>query len=219
MLVKFFLVFLWITFTIYAFFFSPASSPNTLDLIVNLSTGKWQGIEPLLVSLFNLMGILPLIYTCFLLIDGRGQKIPAWLFAGASFGLGAFALLPYLIFRQPNPNWTGEEKNRWQKIADSRWVGIILLAVFLLILGQGVLTGNWDDFIGQWQTSKFINVMGLDFCCLSFLFLTLLPDDMSRRGIENKAFYWTIAIIPLIGSSLYLCCRPPLKNGIEGLTT
>jgi hypothetical protein len=215
---KFFLVFLWIAFTIYAFFFSPDSEPNTLDLILNLSTGKWQDINPLLVSLFNLMGILPAIYTCFLLIDGRGQKIPAWLFAVASFGLGAFALLPYLILRQPNPNWTGE-KDIWIKIADSRWMGMVLLAVFLLLLEWGILLGDWSNFIDQWQRSKFINVMGLDFCCLSFLFLTLLSDDMSRRGIENKVFYWTIAVIPLIGSLLYFCCRPPLKSEADRLAT
>jgi hypothetical protein len=214
MLIKISLISLWIIFTIYAFFFSPASDPNTLDLILNLSTGKWQDINPLLISLFNLMGILPMVYTCFLLIDGRGQKIPAWLFATASFGLGAFALIPYLIFRQPNPNWTGE-KNNWLKIADSRWTGIVLLVMFLVILGRGVFTGDWNDFIQQWHSSKFINVMGLDFCCLNVLFLALLPDDLNRRDIQNKSFYWSIASIPLIGSLLYLCLRPQLNRTIE----
>jgi hypothetical protein len=210
MLIKFCLTFLWIIFSVYAFFFSPAADPNTVNLILNLSTGKWQDINPYLTSLFCLMGVMPAIYTCYLLVDDRGQKVPALPFAIASFGLGAFALLPYLIFRRSNPNWTGE-KNIWIKIADSRWTGIVLLAMFLLWLGKGIFTGDWNDFIEQWHNSKFINVMGLDFCCLNVLFLTLLPDDMNRREIENKGLFWTIAAIPLLGSLLYLCLRPPLN--------
>lgn len=83
--------------------------PNTLELITNLSTGKWAGINPLIVSLFNLMGVFPLIYSCLLFIDGRGQKIPAWIFATISMGVGAFALLPYLALRQPNPTFPGQK--------------------------------------------------------------------------------------------------------------
>jgi hypothetical protein len=212
--VKNFLILLLTTFCIYAFFFSPAADPNTLELIINLSTGNWQGIEPLVIYLFNLMGILPLIYTCFLLIDGRGQSIRAWIFAAASFGLGAFAILPYLILRQPNPDWTGE-KDLWVKIADSRWTGVILLAIASVLLFQGWATGDWANFVRQWQSSKFINIMGLDFCCLNFLFLVLIADDLHRRGVENSLFYRSIILIPFFGSLLYLCCRPPLKTDVN----
>jgi hypothetical protein len=34
----------------------------------------WSNINPLIIALFNLMGILPLIYACILLVDGSGQK-------------------------------------------------------------------------------------------------------------------------------------------------
>ncbi|HEY9708000.1 MAG TPA: DUF2834 domain-containing protein, partial [Oculatellaceae cyanobacterium] len=86
---------LWVSVVAYAFLLAPPDQPNTVELIKNLSTGKWEGINPLIVTLFNIMGIWPLIYGCLVFIDGREQKIPAWLFASASFGVGAFALLPY----------------------------------------------------------------------------------------------------------------------------
>jgi len=83
---------LWIGFAAYAFIFAPPNQPDTFELIKNLSTGEWQGINPLIISLFNLMGILPLIYSCMVFIDGKGQTIPGWLFATFSFGVGAFVM-------------------------------------------------------------------------------------------------------------------------------
>ena len=109
---------IWIAFSIYAFVFAPPNQPDTLDLIINISSGNWDGINPLIIAVFNVMGILPAIYACFLLFDGRGQKIKAFPFVAASFGVGAFAILPYLALRQANPKWEGE-KNWLLKILDS----------------------------------------------------------------------------------------------------
>jgi hypothetical protein len=98
---------LWLGVITYAFLLAPPNQPETPELIKNLSTGKWEGINPLIIALFNIMGIWPMIYGALMFIDGRQQKIPAWLFATASFGVGAFALLPYLALRQPNQEFTG----------------------------------------------------------------------------------------------------------------
>ncbi|MCZ0903518.1 DUF2834 domain-containing protein, partial [Microcoleus sp. HI-ES] len=106
---------IWIAFSTYAFVFAPPDSPETITLITNLSTGKIADINPLIVAFFNIIGVWPLIYSCVLFADGRGQKIPAWLFAVLSFGVGAFALLPYLALREPNPEFSGH-KNIFLKI-------------------------------------------------------------------------------------------------------
>jgi len=68
---------LWVSLAVYAFFLAPPNQPDTLELIKNLSTGKWEGINPLIVSLFNIMGIWPMIYSCLVFIDGREQKNPS----------------------------------------------------------------------------------------------------------------------------------------------
>ncbi|GAB4229676.1 MAG: hypothetical protein Kow0049_11240 [Stanieria sp.] len=207
---------IWLTFVSYAFLFAPATQPNTFDLIVNLSTGNWDNINPLVIALFNLMGVLPGIYACFLFIDGDGQKIKAAPFAIASFGVGAFALLPYLALRQPNPTWQGD-KNFFIKIVDARLTGIILIIAAIVLLSFGLIYGNWADFIYQWQTSKFIHVMSLDFCLLVLLLPTLVNDDFSRRNINNNWLFWAIALVPLFGTLIYLCLRPPLPENIYKL--
>jgi len=209
---------LWVSFLAYAFLFAPPQQPDTFDLITNLSTGNWDGINPLIIALFNIMGILPLAYACFVFIDGRGQKIPAWLFATVSFGVGAFALLPYLALRQPNPEFPGS-KNIVLSILDSRWLGVILTLGTLVLLGFGILNGDWANFIQQWQTSRFIHVMSLDFCLLCLLFPALVGDDMARRGWNNPVLFWAVALIPLIGSLVYLCLRPPLPDAEEAMAT
>ncbi|MGB5959623.1 MAG: DUF2834 domain-containing protein [Coleofasciculaceae cyanobacterium] len=199
---------LWLGLVIYAFVFAPPDQPDTIELIKNLSTGKWDGINPIIVSLFNIMGVLPLIYSALTFIDGRQQKIPAWLFSTASFGVGAFALLPYLALREPNQEFTGS-KNLFLKILDSRLLGIALTIGAIFLLSYGLFNGNWADFIQQWKTSRFIHVMSLDFCLLCLLFPALLGDDMAKRGIKNSSLFW-VAMLPLIGPLLYLCIRPPL---------
>jgi hypothetical protein len=204
---------LWLGFVTYAFVFAPPNQPDTLELITNLSTGKWAGINPLIVSLFNLMGVFPLIYSCVLFIDGRGQKIPAWIFVVFSMGVGAFALLPYLALRQPNPTFPGQ-KNTFLKILDARLTGVVLSIVAIALVAYGLGKGDWADFVRQWQTSRFIHVMSLDFCLLCGLFSALLGDDMARRGMNNSAIYWLTVLVPLFGALVYLCVRPPLSSEV-----
>jgi hypothetical protein len=202
---------LWVSVVAYAFLLAPPNQPDTIELIKNLSTGKWEGINPLIIALFNIMGIWPMIYSALMFIDGRQQKIPAWLFAAASFGVGAFALLPYLALREPNQEFSGS-KDIVLKLLDSRWLGVALTLGTLVLLGFGLFKGDWGNFIEQWQTSRFIHVMSLDFCLLCLLFPALLGDDMTRRGLKNSQLFWAVALLPLIGPLLYLCVRPPLLD-------
>ncbi|MEG3897217.1 MULTISPECIES: DUF2834 domain-containing protein [unclassified Microcoleus] len=209
---------LWIAFTTYAFVFAPPDSPETIALITNLSTGKIADINPLIVALFNIMGVWPLIYSCVLFADGRGQKIPAWLFATLSFGVGAFALLPYLALREPTPEFSGT-KNVFLKVLDSRFTAIVLTLGAAALVSFGLTKGDWYDFIGQWQSSRFIHVMSLDFCMLSVLFPALLADDMARRGMQNAAAFWAVTLVPLFGPLAYLCTRKSLpENAAETVT-
>ncbi|MGB3404764.1 MAG: DUF2834 domain-containing protein [Microcoleaceae cyanobacterium] len=200
---------IWIGLIVYAFAFAPPNQPDTFQLIKRLSTGDWDGINPLIVALFNLMGIWPLIYSCVVIADGRLQSIPAWPFTLTSFGVGAFALLPYLGLRQPNPKFSGD-KNLLIRILDSRITGIILTLIALTIVSYGLIGADWSNFITQWQTDRFIHVMSLDFCLLALLFPSLLRDDMAKRGMNNNFLFWGVTLLPLFGPLLYLCIRDRL---------
>jgi hypothetical protein len=200
---------LWLGFISYATLLAPPNQPDTLTLIQNLSTGKWEGINPLVVALFNIMGIWPVLYACLLLIDGRVQRVPAWIFTAGSFAVGAFALLPYLALRHPNPTFSGQ-KDRLLKVLDSRWTGGLAALGAIGFVIYGLTAGNWSDFIQQWQTDRFIHVMSLDFCLLCLLFPALLGDDMARRGLKDQRIFWAVALLPLLGASAYVALRPPL---------
>lgn len=202
---------IWLGFILYAFMFSPPDRPEDLELIKNMSLGNWEGINPVILGEFNLMGIWPMIYGCLLFFDGKGQKIPAFPFAFASFFVGAFALLPYLALRESNPEFKGE-KNWFLKLQESKILGILITIGVIICLGLAILKGDWLDFIAQWKNSRFLNVMTLDFCLLSVLFPTLLKDDFKRRNIQINSLYWLISLLPLLGPCFYLCFRPSLPN-------
>ena len=205
---------IWLTFVGYAFFFSPPDDPNTLDLIINLSRGQWEGINPYIICLFNIMGILPFIYASFLIIDGRGQKIMATPFVIGSFFLGAFALLPYFAFRQSDTAFTGD-KTKIIQILDSRFFAILTTLGCLALIGIAITKGDWQDFFIQWQNNKFINIMTLDFCCLSLLFPTIIDDDIKKRDISNPEIFRILSFIPLLGALIYICCRSSLNVATE----
>jgi hypothetical protein len=203
---------LWLGFTIYAFGFAPPDRSNTLQLIIDLSTGKWAGINPLVISLFNLMGILPMVYACLILIDGKTQKIPAGLFSAAAFGVGAFAILPYLALRiSPSPA-SQIDRRGMLKLVDSRWLGVALTIGSIGLLSYGMMQGNWADFVSQWQTNRFIHVMSLDFCLLTLLLPVLITDDIDRRNFTNPQAIKILSLIPLFGGLIYLCIRPNLPD-------
>jgi hypothetical protein len=202
---------LWIGFVGYAFVLAPPDRPDTFTLIKNLSTAQYEGINPLIIALFNIMGVLPLLYGCLIYTDGRMQKIPAWLFSTASFAVGAFALIPYLALREPNSSFEGE-KTRWLKLMDSRWLGGLIAIASLSLLVYGFTSGDWSDFVQQWQTSRFIHVMSLDFCLLCLLFPVLLEDDMTRRGLNDRRIFWAVTLVPLLGAIAYVTIRPPVPD-------
>lgn len=207
---------LWLAFVGYAFLGAPPDDPQTLDLITRLSTGQWQGINPLVVALFNLMGLWPVAFAALLLWDGHlrrsaarpsgkaavapakggnsekggssegvGESVPAWPFVAASFGLGAFAIVPYLVLRSPASQLQKlnvSSPSALLRILNSPWLWAGLALGAILLLTYGLTQGNWEDFVQQWQTHRFIHVMTLDFCLLTLLFPFLAQTDLRRRG-------------------------------------
>lgn len=203
---------IWLAFVLYAIFLAPAAGgQETLDLIINLCLIKWQGINPIIIAIFYIMGVFPWIYAAFILFDSPGQKISAYPFFIASIGFGAFALLPYFAFRKPNTTWNGE-KNQLLRVLDSRLMAMISSITIVVFIFWGLIKGDWLDFIAQWETSQFIHIMSLDFCLLCLLFLDILQDDMERRGIKQNHFFWLAGLIPLFGALVYWCLRPQLPE-------
>lgn len=211
MTLKFVLLIVWALFVGYTLKLAPLEQPGTLTLMEKMIKLDLEGVNPYAFTLFSLMGVWPLVYACFMFIDERMQKVPAWPSFLASNGSGAIGMMPYLLLRESPPEFSGK-KDFWIKIFDSRLTGIALLLSTIGLVGYAVVYGNLPAFIEQLQTSRFLYLMSLDFTLLYLVFPTLLGDDMVRRGLNDSRIFWAVAIAPLIGPLIYLCLRPPLPE-------
>ncbi|OUL30432.1 hypothetical protein BV372_21940 [Nostoc sp. T09] len=201
---------LWAGFIAYIVFLAPPLHlDETLALLKNIFTFNWAAINPIILSLFSLVGIWLLIYSGLLFIDGRMQRIAFWPFAIASVGSGVLGLLPYLALREPNQQFSGQ-KDAFLNLLDSRLYGIILTLSTVVLLTYGFAFGDWGDYVQQFQSDRFINGMSLAFCLFYLLFPTVVGDDMARRRFPNAQVFLAVVFVPLLGSVAYLCLRPPL---------
>lgn len=203
---------IWIGFIVYVLFFAPPLPPDAFQPIQSLLSGQIPSINPVIVSLFSLVGIWLLIYSALIFPDGRMQSLPAWLFMLASVATGVIALIPYLALRQPNQEFTGEE-DLWLAILNSRTTGVILTISAIALVLFAVLWGDWAGFVQTFLTNRFVHGMSIAFglFCVLFPYPTLLQDDMARRGLTpNSQLFWLVAWVPLFGPLAYLCLRPSL---------
>lgn len=201
---------LWAGFIAYILLLSPPLHlDKTLTLLKNILTFQWTEINPMILSLFSLVGIWLLIYSSLLFIDGKMQWIPFWPFAIASIGSGVLGLLPYLALRQSNQEFDGQ-KDAFLRLLDSRLYGIILTLSTFVLLAYGFAFGNWENYVEQFLSDRFINGMSLAFCLFYLLFPTVLNDDMARRRLNKFWIFLAVVFVPLLGSLVYLCLRPPL---------
>ncbi len=210
---------IWAGFIAYIVFLAPPIHwQETLTLLRKILTVQRADINPIILSLFSLIGVWILIYSCVLFFDGRMQKMPFWPFALASVGSGVIGLIPYLALREANQEFAGE-KDAFLQVLDSRSTGLFLTLFTIGLLGYGFLAGNWGDFIQQFQSDRFIHGMSLAFCLFCLLFPTVLGDDMARRGyLSNSQLFWAISLVPLLGPLAYLCWRPQLRASTAEVT-
>lgn len=203
---------IWVSFILYVLLFAPPLQPDTFQPLQQLLSGQIPYINPVIISLFSMVGIWLLIYSCLIFPDGRMQKLPAWVFILASAGTGVLALIPYLALREPNQQFNGE-KDGWLSLLDSHLSGYILALSTVVLFAFALFLGDWSAFAYEFLTNKFIHGMSLAFClfCLLFPYPTLLQDDMARRGLTpDSQLFGLTALIPLLGPLMYLCLRPPL---------
>jgi hypothetical protein len=214
---------LWGGFIVYIILFAPALHlDSTLKLLKNLITFQWAAINPVILSLFSLVGIWLLIFSSLLFFDGRMQSIRFYPFALASIASGTIGLIPYLALREPNQSFTGK-KDAFLKVLDSRFFTVSLTITTLGLLGYALIFGDWNAFINEFISDKFINGMSIAFWLFYLVFPTqILDDDIGRRNWNSETmgqFYLFIALVPLFGPLVYLCLRPPMLESNTAVYT
>lgn len=104
----------------YVFNLAPNQTPSRdmyfLQKLLNLKGDDGFRMNGVLVSLWNIMGLWPMVYSMLLLPTGRSSKgsVPVWPFAVLSFFGGVYALIPYFVLWKPPPPPVEEaELSRW----------------------------------------------------------------------------------------------------------
>ncbi|MYL34605.1 hypothetical protein GLW08_14140 [Pontibacillus yanchengensis] len=190
---------IWILFISYALFLAPINEGDYSFLNQMFSL---QYTDPLLISVFTLLGIWPIVY-CILLLENDRASIKAWPFALGSFVLGAFSLLPYFVFHIEKRRVKNRTPKQVQAILSNRGLYILLLLLTILVMAFGIYFGNVQVYAQAFMQSRFVHVMTIDFAVLTLL---------SMLGIAHHAYYlherskrlWWLGIIPIIGALLYL---------------
>lgn len=204
----------WLGFIIYVALFAPPLKPDIFQANQALLIEQILNINPVVISLFSLVGIWLMIYSCLVFPDGKTQHLPAWAFMLASVATGIVALIPYLALREPNQEFS-RQKDIWLNWLDSKSTGVILTVSTLFLVAYALFFGDWSEFIHEFLTNRFIHAMTVAFCLFGLLFPypTLLEDDMARRGLTSDLqLFRLVAWIPLFGPLTYLCIRPPLQS-------
>lgn len=185
---------IWLLLIGYAVFLTPSgASPSPVALL----TGDWDGIDALVIVVFNTLGIFPMVFLTLLLLNDK-QKWPAWPFAILSFVVGAFSLLPYFAFGDRPANRSLRTPGWLYRIISSRaWLLVILIlwvANFAILLRGFSLQAYAEAF----QTSGLVATMSVDWLVLWGL--SIYAVYRFHPEAKSKALAW----IPVAGPILVL---------------
>lgn len=205
----------------YAAAIAPAQTPYRdqyfIEKLVGLRSNDGFVINTILWCEFFIMGLWPVVYSALLLPSARNQKSgpPAWPFLTLSFGVGAFALLPYFgLWQPPPPKVTKAELSKFPlNLLENKLVayGALLSGLGLLVTAGLAGEAQWTEMYQYVRESRFINVMSVDFLTLSTLAPFWVYNDMStRRWLDKGSWLLPVSLVPYLGPALYLVLRPPL---------
>lgn len=193
---------------LYSVYIAPKGDPPG-NLFVELALGRGPAKNPAVWGVFQLLGVVPLMYWALLFPDGRGQKIWAWPFAFGMMAVGTFSLVPYLILRRPYTAAAPGAHNLAVRWFAGRPFAVFVAAALVSLLAYITLFGNLADYVHWFRVSNFVHVMTIDLLVLILLFPLLLHDDMARRGVSDESVLGRVALgLPLLGPAWYLVRRP-----------
>jgi len=193
---------------LYAVYLAPKSDPPG-NLFMELALGQGPARNPAVWGVFQLLGVVPLMYWDLLFPDGRGQRVWAWPFALGMMAFGAFSLLPYLILRRPYIAPLPGPRSLAVRWFGGRPFAIFAAAALVALLFVIMVWGNLANYVFWFRHSNFVNVMTVDLLVLTLLFPALLRDDMARRGMDGESTLGRIALgVPLLGPAWYLARCP-----------
>lgn len=201
---------LWALSVGYLLFFAPAEEQYTMNQMQALFTFEQTSMNPLVIALFNSLGVWPLLFTAFLFTDPGGGRMKAWPFAVLSFGAGAFALMPYIALRKESPRLV--KPGAVGSVTGSKVFAVLLVllsaALIIFAVGNFQPGGLWEAF---WSY-HLVHTMVIDFVLFALLAVYMIKKDAEKRHVTLTPKQWVLFSIPLLGTALYLLYRPGWKK-------
>ncbi|MEM6296556.1 MAG: hypothetical protein AAGA54_35145 [Myxococcota bacterium] len=194
----------WVAALAVVFGFGPPPTDTTSDEVVRMLTGRVEGIEPLVVMLFSMLGVWPVAMGMLLWPEQGSSRVPYWPFGLLSMGLGMYGLGPYFAARDPKGALSMGRFGGWTQSRGLAW-GLFVLSVALL--GYGVALGNGAAFADRFATEQFIFAMTVDWGLFAVAAAVVVRQDAIRRDAAGLAW---MGAVPLFGVLVYLARRPRL---------
>lgn len=163
----------------YAVFFAPGAGGGDDVIFQSLIRGEFDHVDPLVTAVFSSLGVYPAIFLMLLVRLDR-HRVPAWPFALLSFGLGAFAVLPWFVVRGK----IVQDKPRGPDWLHQAVRSKILLSL-LLVLSAGLwltaFTGSIGAYAEAFQTSHLVSVMTVDLFVIFWLCFWIFRQEFDER--------------------------------------
>jgi len=204
------LALVWIAGWVHVIWFTPQDGSSTLEFLAAVMRRDDELVDPLIFTVFNLLGIWPLVMVAMLVQDDQG-RLKAWPFAFSSMVLGNSALYVYLFFRRPQTGLVAP-MGALVRFAESKVLAVFLLVSTVLLLAYGSVQGSLEAYAMAFETQAFVSFMTVDFVLFSIAFAAILPDDLRRRGMPTGGWTWLYALVPALGAVIYLTVRAPLTD-------
>ncbi|MGD7009074.1 hypothetical protein [Metabacillus sp. 84] len=185
---------------IYALFFATGQGGMEDPILQAFLSGEFGKLDPLVTMVFSFLGIFPFFWTA-LYFRSDQYAVPAWPFALLSFGLGAFALLPYLFFRKKEKKARPRVQNIGYALS-SRWAMLTLLLITLFLYIYGLLFGSFIGYKEAFLQSSLVSVMTVD-----FLLLVIYSWWWIRKEAPGKEW---LCFFPLSGA--LIACAISLRK-------
>jgi hypothetical protein len=200
----------WIAGWVHVIWFTPNDDGSIVEFLVAIMRGDTEQVDPLVFTVFNLLGVWPLVMVAMLVQDDQG-RLKAWPFAFSSLVLGNSALYVYLFFRREQTG-TVAPMTRLVRFAESKVLAVFLLVSTIALFAYGIIQGSFEAYTQAFETRPFVSFMTVDFFLFSIAFAAIVPDDLRRRGMPTGGFSWLYALVPALGAVLYLTVRAPLTD-------
>jgi len=202
-----------ILFLVYIFIFAPSDTSNSFTLIQRMYSPEFRSVNPLIFSVFNLLGVWPMAFAVLVLEESKLQDFPVWPFILLSFFTGGFVYLIYFSLRKSVDERLSSTS--LQKRIEKPRNMYLLIGVTILLLLYGFVFGDLGGYIQSFTKNSLVHVMTIDFLLLSLLFPVLMVDDMMREKIFNLRQFLVFSVSSVLGATLYLLHRLYKRQKIE----